>query len=403
MKMDETQLSPEELAKAERIAFLVFLFIRKEISQEEQLELDNWIAESDENVLLFEDLIEEDNLEDMKKRISKIDTAGALKRVESKISLSPSPGKMKMRRLLLYGAAAGLAGVVITTYLVHKSKVKASESSIAAAIDIVPGGDKAVLTLENGSTIQLDTLTPGNQIDQGYSKIVKTDSGKLAYVYLGKDEQAEPVKYNAVATPRGGQYRLALPDGTQVWLNAASWIKFPIAFTGNERTVELKGEGYFEVRKNTSQPFHVKTAGADIEVTGTHFNINAYEGEASVKTTLLEGSVKITLQNNIIILRPGEQAFWGSDNKLYTNTNINEEDILGWKNGLFCFHHEDIQDVMKQVSRWYDVEIQYNGQIKNHFNASIERRVSISRLLKLLEGTGDVEFAIKDKTIIVNP
>lgn len=403
MKKNPTELNPEELGKAERIAYLVFLFIRKEISQQEQAELDNWIAESDENVLLFEDLIEEDNLEDMKRKINKIDTEVALKRVEGKITQGSGASKTRVQRLLLYAAAAAIAGVILTIYLVRRSGVGDAGSAITAGIDILPGGNKAVLTLGNGSIVELDTLPPGNQIEEGNSKIIKTDSGKLAYISKEGDKQAEPDQYNAITIPKGGQYRLALPDGTQVWLNSGSWIKFPVTFTGNERTVELKGEGYFEVRKDTSRPFHVKTGGADIEVTGTHFNINAYEDEATVKTTLLEGSVKIMLLNNIINLKPGEQASWGFDKKVTTSSDITEEDIVGWKNGLFSFHHADIMDVMKQVARWYDVTIQYNGKIKNHFNASIERNIPVSRLLKLLEGTGDVEFEIKDKTIIVNP
>ena len=404
MKKDQPQLSQEELAKAERIAYLVFLYIRKEISQPEQIELDNWIAESDDHVLLFEDLIEEDNLEDMKNRISKTDASGALKRLENKISQKPAAGSRRRRTILLYLTAAAFTGVVLSLYFIPRAHNSAIATQVAGAPDIAPGGNKAILTLQDESTILLDTIPPGAQIDLGKSKIVKTDSGKLAYSSTGNESTGEPIGLNTLTTPVGGQYRLALPDGTQVYLNSSSSIKFPIAFSGKERTVELKGEGYFEVSKNDSQPFHVKVNGADIEVVGTHFNINAYPDEGQVKTTLLEGSVKISLKDKpAILLKPGESASWGTDNKININPRVNEEDIIGWKNGLFSFHREDIRVVMRQVARWYDVKIQYNGEIKNHFNAAIERNVPVSRLLQLLTETGDAHFEIKDKTIVVNP
>jgi ferric-dicitrate binding protein FerR (iron transport regulator) len=194
-----------------------------------------------------------------------------------------------------------------------------------------------------------------------------------------------------------------LSDGSLVWLNAVSSLRYPADFTGNERVVELTGEGYFEVAKNPSKPFHVKVSGGDVQVLGTHFNVNAYSDESHVRATLVEGAVKVTVKDDTKALRPGQQAQWDADDKIKVLDDINTSDEVSWKSGLFSFHRQDIQGIMRQVERWYDVGVQYNGHVKNHLTATIERNVPVSKLLRLLEGTGDVHFSIQDKTIIVNP
>jgi ferric-dicitrate binding protein FerR (iron transport regulator) len=216
-----------------------------------------------------------------------------------------------------------------------------------------------------------------------------------------------PLAYNTIATPRGGQYQLVLADGSKVWLNASSGLRYPTAFTGKERRVELTGEGYFEVAKNASMPFHVQVNQMDVEVLGTHFNINAYDDESAVKTTLLEGSVKVVkretanVKENPIVLQPGQQAEMKPHSPLAINHSPNIEEVMAWKNGLFQFKAAGIETVLRQAARWYDVEFVYKGNIPEKFSGQISRSANAEQLLKILELTGKVKFEINGKTIIV--
>jgi transmembrane sensor len=194
-----------------------------------------------------------------------------------------------------------------------------------------------------------------------------------------------------------------LPDGSRVWLNAASSVRFPVAFTGKERRVEMTGECYFEVAKDPSRPFQVGIGVNTVEVLGTHFNINAYADEDVVATTLLEGAVKIETIKKETILRPGQQALIDKNGETKFIDAANLDEAVAWKNGLFSFHAMQIGPLMRQVSRWYDVQVRYEGNISYHFNATIERREDITKLLKLLEGTGNVHFTVEGKTITVKP
>jgi ferric-dicitrate binding protein FerR (iron transport regulator) len=207
---------------------------------------------------------------------------------------------------------------------------------------------------------------------------------------------------NTLTTPRGGQYEVMLPDGTKVWLNSASSLTYPVTFAGKERRVELTGEAYFEVAKNTSSPFFVKTSGQTVKVLGTHFNINSYEDEKCVKTTLLEGSVVITSDGNkqAVNLKPGQQSV----NKAASFDVINEADIdeaVAWKNGKFLFRNTDLQTVMRQLSRWYDVDVEYQGTIaERHYRGRISRNVPVSQVFEILKTSG-INFIINGRTIIV--
>lgn len=268
--------------------------------------------------------------------------------------------------------------------------------------DVQPGGNRATLTLANGSVIVLDTSKNGRLADQGTTTVLKVRDGQLAYDAV--EQQTEKPVYNIVATPKGGQYAIVLPDGSKVWLNAVSSLRFPTAFTGMERIVELTGEAYFEVAKNTEKPFIVLIAGeTKVEVTGTQFNVNAYTNETAIKTTLLEGAVKVKHASNEKDIIPGEQAIIGSNGEVSIAKNADTEDATAWKNGKFYFDNAPIETIMRQVERWYDVTIQYEGKITTGFTGTIGRDVPVSRLLKILEMTGDVHFIIQDRTITVTP
>jgi transmembrane sensor len=271
--------------------------------------------------------------------------------------------------------------------------------------DIAPGGNKAVLTLADGSQIILDSAANGNLASQGNAKVIKLD-GQLAYNTSGSSTE---VLYNTITTPKGGQYQLVLADGSKVWLNAASSLRYPATFSGNERKVELTGEGYFEIAKNSSMPFRVNVAGkSEVEVLGTHFNINAYSDEVSINTTLLEGIVKVSATGSGLttkdskLLSPGQQAQQNSTGQIAVKKNNDIDEVMAWKNGKFIFQDADIQSIMRQIERWYDVEVSFNGNItKEQFVGLIPRNVNISQILKMLEKTGTVKFEIVGKKVIV--
>ncbi|MFC0513893.1 FecR family protein [Mucilaginibacter angelicae] len=303
-------------------------------------------------------------------------------------------------------AAAVLLSISITFYYYRQHSIQQTSNTIAQN-DIAPGGNKAILTLANGSKLVLDDSKNGKLATQGKTVVQKTGSGMLAYLAssLNAGSTASEITYNTVTTPRGGQYNVVLPDGTQVWLNAASSLKFPTAFNGKERNVELKGEAYFEVVKNKAMPFHVSSSGQTIEVLGTHFDVNAYNDEAALKTTLLEGSVKVAKGGLSAMLKPGQQSSI-SNNETNALIKVSEvadiDEIMAWKNGNFHFNNTDIKTVMRQVSRWYDVDIEYAGKLPDDdvFTGTFSRNLTAAKALKVLEFSG-VNFKIEGRKIIV--
>jgi transmembrane sensor len=289
--------------------------------------------------------------------------------------------------------------------------------------DVAPGSTRAVLTLSDGSTIDLNAAGNGLISRQGNSKLVKLKGGQLAYEATsgsgpsGASHELQAnsqATYNTIATPKGGEYRLILPDGSKVWLNAASSLRYPTSFSGKERVVELKGEAYFEVAHLTPKegqgkmPFRVHVAsaagrgpGMDVQVLGTHFNVMAYADELSINTTLLEGSVKLSNGDRETLIRPGEQAKLKDNGNDFKVTQVDTEEAVAWKNGLFRFNEATVEEVMRQVSRWYDMEVVYvNGAPKDLFRGEIYRNVNVSKVLKVLEASG-VHFTVEGKKILV--
>jgi len=273
--------------------------------------------------------------------------------------------------------------------------------------DIAPGGNKATLTLASGAKIVLEDARNGALSKQGNTVITKSGS-QLAYntainAVKGTANAATTttVDYNTITTPKGGQYNLVLADGTKVKLNAASSLKYPTAFAGKERNVELTGEAYFEVVKNKAMPFKVKTANQTVEVLGTHFNINAYADEAAIKTTLFEGSVKVSSGTNMMVIKPGQQAVADSENSLQLADNVDTDEVLAWKNEMFQFNEADIKTIMRQIARWYDVDIEFKGKLPpDLYRGKISRNVNVSEVLKILQLSG-VNFTIEGRKIIV--
>lgn len=304
-------------------------------------------------------------------------------------------------RLAIAASVIGLiimGGWLLSNKNARPQTAKAKEKKIEYKNDVLPGGDKAVLTLADGSTIVLDDAKNGSLSQQGNSKVIKID-GKLAYDVLSDGSKA--IVYNTIATPKGGQYQVELADGTQVWLNAASSLHFPTAFTGKERRVEITGEAYFEVKKN-AMPFVVSVNGAEVQVLGTHFNVMAYNEEEAVKTTLLEGAVNFISGAKSNMLKPGQQAQLEKSGHVKVESDVDVESVLAWKNGLFHFESSDLETVLRQIARWYDVEVVFKSK-KTYDPLYVEmpRNTKLSDVLKALEISGGAKFDIQGKKIIV--
>lgn len=274
--------------------------------------------------------------------------------------------------------------------------------------DIAPGGNRALLTLNDGSTIILDSASNGVISTQGNIDVKKLDNGFLAYSVNGKTvTENDEAFYNTITTPRGGQYQITLSDGTKVWLNAASSIRFPIVFTGKERKVIVTGETYFEVAHNEVMPFKIKAMSSEVEVLGTHFNINAYDDEASIKTTLLEGKVKVSVPaidevGTARFLSPGQQSSVNKNGNINIQNNADTEEAVAWKNGRFQFKSADLKSIFRQIARWYDVEVQYKGNVDLHFSGQLIRSDNVSKVFEKLKLTGEVNFKIEGRKIIVS-
>jgi ferric-dicitrate binding protein FerR (iron transport regulator) len=264
--------------------------------------------------------------------------------------------------------------------------------------DVAPGSNKAVLTLADGSTITLDSSHSGQLAQQGGVTITQ-QNGQLVYQPAGKDTVT---LYNTMTTPRGGQFVVMLPDNSRVWLNAASSIRFPTAFTGSERLVELSGEAYFEITQQAAQPFVVKMNDTKVRVLGTQFNSMAYTGDAVSRTTLVNGLVQVETMGQKLLVHPGEQAVAGESLTLDTHPDI--EEVLAWKNGRFQFgENTSITMLMRQIANWYDVEVVYHGTVKNHVGGSVPRTATLAHLLKVLEATGIVHFTLEGRRVDVYP
>ncbi|WP_143009516.1 FecR family protein [Pedobacter soli] len=265
---------------------------------------------------------------------------------------------------------------------------------------IKPGGNKAFLTLANGTKIDLDEAVNGTIASQEGIKITKTADGQLVYAIVENTSGKQASGYNTISTPAGGQYQVTLPDGTKVWLNALSSLKYPTAFNGKYRNVMLTGEGYFEVAKNKNKPFKLTTAKQEISVLGTHFNVSAYADEPEIKTTLVEGGVAVKNFSPMAtgVLKPGQQAvFHGTGFEI---NQVDVEEYIAWKNGFFVFNNEGIKEAMQKLARWYDVEIEYDGNFDGiYFGGSFSKHNNLQETLKILESTDKFKFKIEGRRI----
>lgn len=303
-----------------------------------------------------------------------------------------------LRKSFWWAAAVLLLGFFGIYKLLQRPVPPVNMVSLKKKADIAPGQTGAILTLANGKKLVLDSAGNGLLAQQAGVNVLQ-QNGQLAY-----NGQSQAVLYNTMSTPVGRTFRLVLPDGTRVWLNASSSITFPTAFEGKERQVTITGEAYFEVVHRVTQKFLVKTGNETVEDIGTKFNIDSYSDEPSIKTTLLEGAVKVAALGNTTRLHPGDQAVLSaSAGKLTIDKEVDLDEVIAWKNGVFRFNSVDIHTIMRQAARWYDMEVSYEGDIHETFSGGISRNVNVSQLFHILGSTDKVSFEINGKKIIVKP
>lgn len=386
--------------------------MNNECSPEEVDEIVSWLT-ANENQLLSANLIRSEIENPISSDSEKIDEdlkARLEKRLQQILDAEGSvflpPKESIIRRYRWWAVAASLILLLgLTAYFMFRSDKtgRDQEQPVLAknVNDPAPGKDGAILTLGDGRQIVLDSLGNGVIATQGNVE-VKLNDGRIEYDETTAANNSTAISYNSISTPRGRQYQVVLPDGTRVWLNAASSLSYPTAFTGNERKVSITGEAYFAVAKDRNKPFRVKiNDSTEVEVLGTEFNANAYQDESAISITLLEGSLNVWHNAEKELLKPGQQA--RIVNGLKISDEVDLAQVTAWKDGRFEFGEStDIKAIMRQISRWYDVDIEFRENFNQSFGGNISRHVNISRVLEKMEMTGRVHFTIEDRKVIVS-
>lgn len=391
-----------------RIIFLYQKIKQKTASEEEQLEFDRLLADgqAEESLKTYWDQQWAEVLAEDKSALQISNEQEILHRILAYHVGSNEISRNKKSIRYKYLAAASILLVIATGLFFFSQQRIAPQKQFVATHVIVPGKNSATLTLANGKKIILSDVANGELAKEAGVKISKSADGQLIYEMTGTS--ANPDQLNILSTSNGETYRIRLPDQTEVWLNAASTIKYPVSFTNHStRKIELTGEAYFEVAKDKRRPFLVESNEQQIEVLGTHFNVNAYSNERETKTTLIEGSVKVQSLSPVetgagqVILKPGEQSVLSGHEFHVAKADL--EEAIAWKMGFFKFRDENIQSIMRKVSRWYNVEVIYKGEIpESGLEGTVSRYQDISQLLDMLQSTGLVKFSISKNKIIVS-
>ncbi|MDH7460017.1 FecR domain-containing protein [Chitinophagaceae bacterium 26-R-25] len=384
---------------------LLAKFLDNQCSREELEVLLDFLAKDEANPLLLSALRKEHNEDALSEDISH-DASDRI--LATLIQKTNAPGIITInRRKTFFLVAAVVAAMSIGLFFLapqfRSGRPPANRINYTQRFknDVQPGTNKAVLTLGDGSTVNLDDAQNGSLAKQGGTDIIKKGN-RLSY--NAAHTATQQIVFNTISTPRGGQYQLQLPDGTMVWLNAATTLKFPTSFSGNERRVEITGEAYFEVAQNRNVPFIVSVNDAEVQVLGTRFNVMAYSDEGSVKTTLLDGGVRFKSHDDSSVLKPGEQSMLLRNGKIKINNGVDIDAVMAWKNGMMNFNDADLTTVMRQLSRWYDVDIVYqNASFNQTFIGELPKSLTLMDVLQALERTGNLRFGIEGKKIIVLP
>lgn len=399
--------------KYTEINTLILRHLKQEITPEETATLNAWVEESEQNRQFFNRINNAPALMDEVRALSegkKMDLDAAWARVKAvgwEQSETPEPAKVITIKWWQYAVAVSVLLIATTvTYLLQQANKPAPTPAVVQTTphDAVPKTNKAYLTLENGKTIVLDSLQSGLLATQGTTNVVRQKDGVISY--SGGKAPDQKLIYNTITVPRGSDVvYLQMSDGSKVWLNAASSIRYPVAFSADERKVEITGEAYFEVTKSETRNFIVSKGDMRVTVLGTRFNVNTYENEENIKVTLLEGSVKVQQEEVERIIKPGQQAVVNAA-KINVVNDVDLQQVMAWKDGRFIFNNTNIQMIMRQMERWYDLEpTRYeNNDVKQwEFNGEISRYSNVSKILQLLEKTGSVKFTVDGKRITVRP
>lgn len=374
-----SELTPEQ------ISLLAEKMLKGTISDEEKVLFENWYNTFPEQEVQWND-----------------ETTHSAEELKNRMLLRIKGQKTIVRKW--YWAAAVLTLFIAGTiyYYTRQTSMEplAAQSGTVPKHTIVPGSNKATLLLANGSTITLNDEHDGTLAQQGNTQVIKLNTGQLAFRSGNGKDAGNMAALNTLSTPRGGQYQITLADGTIVWMNAASKLIFPTSFNGKDRTVKLIGEAYFEIAPNEHQPFILNVNNMQVKVLGTHFNVKAYDDEPMVKTTLLQGMVKVAANDKEVLLKPGQQAKMNNSGEINVVV-ANVDDVVAWKNGTFSFNDVTIEEVMRQIARWYDVEIIYpEGIPQGLFRGEIDKASDITTVLKILEVSG-VRFNVEGRKILV--
>jgi transmembrane sensor len=377
-------------------AQLIISYLKDELSGKAQEDFELWLNASPNNALLVESFRDTGAIQQELNYINSIDTKKGWEALSSQIETTTRPNKFNWSKLAGYSAAAMLLITVGVGLYKFKSNTPPVANTVAAEItkgkyDIMPGGSKATLQMADGSLVDLNGAPVELQGKDGSA--IGAKSGVLAYKSNGNKSG-----YNLLKTPKAGEYKMILPDGTKVWLNAASSLKFPASFNKNERRVELQGEAYFEVAHNKALPFIVSFNNTQVEVLGTHFNISSY-GNYS-RTTLLEGAVKVTEGEKQRMLKPGQQAFTYEGHLTIRPSDTYKS--VAWKEGVFYFKEDRMDDILDQVARWYDVDVVYNEEPgRKRYSGTIRRQATLNQVLEMLTAVSGNTFTLKDRKITV--
>ncbi|MBC7851729.1 MAG: DUF4974 domain-containing protein [Chitinophagaceae bacterium] len=383
---------------AYRVAYLVAGFIKGTLTSVEHDELDDWVASSDENMQVFERLTDASSIGELEKTVSRSQLQERLAQDKRQLDFSSTsrPSKKSNTINLLVFSAAACILVAAGIFLFWQNDKPAGSAGTSVTVeDASPASYRAMLTLGDGTELAVTDKSEGSIAHDNSVGIAQSDN---ALVYTDSGRSHELVN-NKLTVPLQGFFKLVLSDGTKVWLNAGSELIYPVAFTGKDRSVQLKGEGYFEVFKNAAKPFKVEAGGITTLVLGTHFNITSYD-HSDVAITLLEGRITTESPRGNFTLKPGEQIV-ATTESILKRTGADTSAIIGWKNGVFEFRDSPISEIMKQLSRWYGVRINYEATPDYLFNATIDRSVPLSKILRYLQLTNKVHFKFENQTITV--
>lgn len=395
-------MKDQQVERASRIASLIVKRMQDSLSPQEQAELEAWLHEDSENYLLYEELMDENKLGAGLEELQSIDHEAAYERLSERFFHSTPVMKKNTYKVWYFAAAAVLVLSIGAYWLLSQRNEPAAAITKQQDLDsIKPGGKKAILTLSDGRTIRLNNNQQGLIAREGNNTIQQSNSGNL-YYSESYPEAFSSAAENQLEVPRSGEYSITLNDGTIVWLNSSSTLRFPVQFTGKERRVKLIGEAYFRVAKDAARPFVVEVDSVEVRALGTEFNITAYPEDKKVGAALVEGVISVSHNEEQHLLQPGNIAEISDTNIKIKEADI--EELTAWKNGEFVFHNTPLFNLMNQFARWYDIEVSYPEGIPSiNFTGGLHRGDGIFRVINLLELTGEVRFNVDGRKVMVYP